>query len=90
MNKTILLALTIWLSACASQPKPVDPPPAPTQVNKAVAVSCVKEIPTMPKIHTIDELLAMPPYQFVTTLHTERLKLQIYADEMTAALQACK
>jgi hypothetical protein len=91
MIKTILLLLPIWLSACAGQqPKPAEPPQAPSQVNKAVTVSCVKEMPVMPNIHSREELLAMAPYNFVTTLHADRLKLEKYADELSAALQACK
>lgn len=91
MIKTILLLLPIWLAACAvQQPKPAEPPPAPSQVNKAVTVSCVKDIPVMPNIYSKEELLAMPPYKFVTALHADRLKLQKYADELSAALIACR
>jgi len=84
-----LILLSALLSACGTLPahevqKEVQ------QVDKAIAVSCVVNMPTIPDFKTDSELKAMPDYEVVITLLSERIRCEIYESELAAALQACK
>lgn len=61
-----------------------------TTVNKAVAETCVKEMPEKPKLHTDAEIKKMPDYQATITLIVERVKMEIYEDKLESALEACR
>lgn len=60
------------------------------QVDEAVAVSCVQNLPPSPGFHTDSELKAMPDYQAVIVLLSERIEHEIYEAKLAAALEACR
>ncbi|HEY7985327.1 MAG TPA: hypothetical protein VIE17_00230 [Methylophilaceae bacterium] len=83
--KIILMLMTAFLSACGTAPvRDVQ------LVDKAVAVSCVENPPAIPGFKTDSELKAMPDYEVMITLLSERIRREIYESELEAVLQACK
>jgi hypothetical protein len=81
----LYLLLVTLLTACAALPAP-----DVQVVDKAVAVSCVQNPPLTPRFKTDAELKAMPDYELVITLLSERIQREIIESELGAALEACK
>ncbi len=82
--RIVLMLLPALLSACGTLPVH-----DVQEVDKAVAVSCVANMPTTADFRSDSELKAMPDYEVVITLLSERIRREIYESEMKAALQAC-
>jgi ketol-acid reductoisomerase len=83
--RLVCLFLATSLTACGTLPAN-----EVQVVDKAVAVSCVQNLPPTPGFHTDTELKAMPDYQVVIILLSERIQREIYEAKLTAALQACQ
>lgn len=83
--RLICLLLAASLTACAALPTN-----EVQAVDKAVAVPCVQNLPPTPGFHTDSELKAMPDYQVVIILLSERIQREIYEHQLEAALEACR
>lgn len=83
------ISLALLLTGCASLGSAPGIQPIKT-VNKSVAVSCVKDAPTAPKLHTDAEIKAMGDYEAVLTLFDDRIKQAIYTMLLEAVVEGCK
>lgn len=81
-----LLSLTLLLTGCAS----LSPAPQVVEVKIPISVSCVKEIPAKPIIHTNEQLKLFDDYGFITAIHADRLALDLHSDKLSALLEACR
>lgn len=55
-----------------------------------VAVSCIDKAPAKPVLHTDAEIKAMPDYEATITLLMDRIKREIYENNLEAALAGCQ
>lgn len=79
-------ALILFLASCATNPsiKQIG------SVDRAVAVSCVTDMPSKPKLHTDAEIKAMSDYDATITLIVERVKMEIYQMKLETVLDSCR
>lgn len=89
MKTIILLALTIFLCSCSLTPKMPDPPKI-VEVKVIVPVNCLGPLPTKPDLISDASLILLQPGSFVTALHIDRLKRDMYMAELEAGIEGCK
>ena len=89
MKNMLILALCAGLMACATVKTPLIEPPSIVEVKIPIAIACVDVVPQMPKLHSIQNLIALNDYDLVQALHLDRLLLEMHAKELEAALTAC-
>lgn len=99
MKTTKLLATSFWfvllanaivglllLAACATTKTVHDV----QTVDVAVSTKCLKEFPPQPKLHTDEEIKAMPDYKAIWALLLDRTEQAIYKLRLEAATEGCK
>lgn len=89
MKTIILLAIAFWLSGC-SFTKTIPDPPKVIEVKVEVPVQCLGPLPEKPDFITDAVLIMLSPGAFVTELHIDRLKRDMYMAQVEAAIEGCK
>lgn len=89
MPKSIIFVLLAILSGC-SFTKTIPDPPKVIEVKVEVPVKCLGPLPEKPDFITDAVLIMLTPGAFVTELHIDRLKRDMYMAQVEAAIEGCK
>ena len=87
MRATFLCLIGLMMVGCSSKPV------VKTEivyVDRAVMISCVKEIPQKPEFQLDNLKRPQNPYTKLKALKIERLQLKAYSNELEATLEGCK
>ncbi|MGJ8619636.1 MAG: hypothetical protein ACSHWN_04835 [Methylophilaceae bacterium] len=89
MHKLILLIILAMLSGCSFMQEIPDPPKV-IEVKVEVPVQCLGPLPEKPDFITDAVFIMLLPGAFVTELHIDRLKRDMYMAQLEAAIEGCK